>query len=154
QLLVRQLVVGANVEHVHVALAARSGITGPGTRADHVEILVVGREHEPVWIGKLFLGEHEIDSPARISPIQAGRHLALQISDLRRLAEARLPPTRAIAGTAGCVWDALVELSAVWRIREPITPVGMRYDIVRRVEPLAIVRVCNNRHRTVVLVAN
>src|SRR5262245_11951954 len=37
-----ELVVTAHVEHVHVALAARTGIAWPLARADDVELLVVG----------------------------------------------------------------------------------------------------------------
>src|SRR5439155_24936938 len=40
QLLVREAVVGADVEHMHVALAARSRVTRARARADDVELLV------------------------------------------------------------------------------------------------------------------
>src|SRR5947208_830289 len=42
ELLVRHLVVGAHVEDVHVAIAARVRIAGAAARADDVELLVVG----------------------------------------------------------------------------------------------------------------
>src|SRR5205085_5601760 len=50
ELAARELVVAADVEHVHVALAARAGVSGAFSGADHVELLVVGREAEPVGI--------------------------------------------------------------------------------------------------------
>src|SRR5262249_53114252 len=48
ELHVGELVVGAHVEDVHLALAAGAGITGTLARADDVQLLVVGREDEPV----------------------------------------------------------------------------------------------------------
>src|SRR5262249_18817191 len=53
ELLVRQLVVGADIEHVHVALATLVLVAGAAARADDVELLVVGREAEPVRVWEL-----------------------------------------------------------------------------------------------------
>src|SRR5207248_3236349 len=76
QLLVRQLVVGADIEHMHVALAAGAGIARPFAGAHHIELLEVGREADAVGIRHLLLGDDEIDPPARIDTIAVGRKLA------------------------------------------------------------------------------
>src|SRR5262249_23616009 len=55
-LLVRQLVVGADVERMTVALAAGPGVARPFPGAADVELLVVRREGQPVWVGQLLLG--------------------------------------------------------------------------------------------------
>src|SRR5262249_6526053 len=93
QLLVRHLVVGADVELVHVAVAARSLIarTSPGT--DDIELLVVGREAEPVRVRQLVLGDDEIDAATRIHAIDGVWQLALEIGELGRLAEPMLDPS-------------------------------------------------------------
>src|SRR5713101_6585199 len=44
ELLVGELVVAADVKRVHVAVAARVGVARPSAGADHVQLLVVGRE--------------------------------------------------------------------------------------------------------------
>src|SRR5208282_810254 len=48
--LVCELVVGADIEHKHVALAARTGIAWPFAGADDVQLLVIGREGEAVGV--------------------------------------------------------------------------------------------------------
>src|SRR5947209_2837243 len=48
----------------------------------------------------------------------------------------------------------LGERSAIWRIGEPDAAVGMRHEVVRRVERLAVVRVGDDGHRAVVLPAH
>src|SRR5262249_54687338 len=137
ELLVGQLVVGADVEHVHVALAARAGVAGAFARADHVELLVVGREAEPVGIRHLLLGDDEIHLADRIDAIHAGRKLALVLAHAERLAEPRLETTRGVARPARGVRRALVELAAIRRIREPGGAVRMRHDLLRRAVPPA-----------------
>src|SRR2546422_1340831 len=154
QLLIGQLVVGADVEHVHVALAAWSRVAWSWARADDVQLLVVGGEHEAVRVGKLILAEDEVESPARIRSVHVGRQLSLHRSNLRRLAEPRLTFAPPVARPAGRVGRAFVELTSVRRIREPVAAVGVRDDVVRRVEALAVVRVRDDRHRAVVLVAD
>src|SRR5262249_47529269 len=57
QFAIRELVVAANVERVHVTLAARTGIAGAFAGADDVKLFVVGREAQPVGVGHLFLGD-------------------------------------------------------------------------------------------------
>ena len=54
--MVRQRVVGADVEHVHVALAARPGVARPLAGARDVQPLEVGRKREAVRIGHLLFG--------------------------------------------------------------------------------------------------
>src|SRR5437899_6312886 len=116
QLLIGQLVVGADVEHVHVALAAWSLVARSRTRADDVQFLVVGREHEAVRIGELIFADDQIDSPAGIHTVHGGRQLSLHGSDFRRLAEPGLPSARQVARSPGRVGRALVELTSVRRI--------------------------------------
>src|SRR6266702_2657828 len=72
-LAVRELVVGADVEHEHVALAARTGIARSLAGTDDVQLLEIGREAEAIGIRHLFLGHHEIDAAGRIDPIAVGR---------------------------------------------------------------------------------
>src|SRR2546422_614858 len=79
--------------------------------------------------------------PARIDGVRVGRQLALEVSDLRGLAQPLLDPPRAIRRAAWRVHRTLVELAAVGRVREPVAAVRMRNDVVGRVEPLAVVRV-------------
>src|SRR5207253_6927802 len=76
QLLVRQLVVGADIEDMDVALAARTGVAGALAGRDYVELLVVRREAEPVRIRDLIFADHKIDAPARINAIAIGRQFA------------------------------------------------------------------------------
>src|SRR5262249_62157041 len=66
ELLVRQLVIGAHVEDVHVAVAARVRIARAAASADDVAPLVVVREADPVRIRNLTLGDHAIDPAAWI----------------------------------------------------------------------------------------
>src|SRR5262245_46139218 len=154
ELSVRQLVVAPDVEHVHLALAARPGVAGPLAGADHVELLVVGREHEPVRIRHLVLTDDEVDAAARVDAIHAGRQLPLGVADLQGLPEARLEPSRRVARSAGSVRCPFVELPAVGRIGEPVAAVRMRHDVVGGVEPLAVVLVRDQRDRSIVLVAD
>src|SRR5205823_10503971 len=69
QLLIGELVIGADVEHMHVALAAGAAVARPLAGRDDVQLLVVGREREPVGIGHLLLADDEIDAPARIDAV-------------------------------------------------------------------------------------
>src|SRR5262249_34666011 len=154
ELLVRHLVVGAQVEDVHVALAALMRVARAAAGADDVELLVVGREAEPVRIRDLALADYEIDAAARVDAIDVIRKLALERADLRRLAEALLEDPAGIGEPSGRIDGALVELAAVRRIGEPIAAVRMRDDVVRRVEVLAVVLVRDDRHRAVVLVTD
>src|SRR2546425_11272412 len=97
ELLVGELVVASDVEGVHVALAARPRVARPTTGADHVELLVVGREAEAIRIGHLVLADDEIDAPARIDAIAVGRQFALVLAPAHRLAAPRREPARAVA---------------------------------------------------------
>src|SRR5205807_9461154 len=80
--------------------------------------------------------------------------LALGRADVRRLPEALLEDSPRIREPTGRVDGALVELSPVRRIGEPVAAVRMRDDVVRGVERLAVVLVRDDRHRAVVLVAH
>ena len=59
----------------------------------------------------------------------------------------------ALLGPPGDIRLALIELAAVGRIGEPVAAVGMRHDVVWRVELLALIGVGDHGRRTVVLVA-
>src|SRR5262249_49776742 len=65
-LMVRELVVGADIEHEHIALAAGSGIAGSLAGTDDIQLLEVGRERKAVGIRHLVLGHHEVDATAGI----------------------------------------------------------------------------------------
>src|SRR5262249_33333622 len=107
ELLVGELVVAADVERVHVALAARARVTGAFPGADHVELLVVGREAQPVWIRHLRLGHDQIHLAGRIDAIHAGRQLALVLTHTERLAQSRLQLAARIARSTGSIGCAL-----------------------------------------------
>src|SRR5262245_34898094 len=59
-----------------------------------------------------------------------------------------------VARPAGGVRGPLVELAAVGRVGEPVAPVGVGDDVVRRVQALAVVGVGDDGDRAVVLVAD
>src|SRR4030095_5196721 len=65
---------------------------------------------------------------------------------------ARLAAARRVAPATRCVRRAFVELSPVWGVGKPVATVGVRDDVIRRVEPFAVVRVRDDRHRAIVLV--
>src|SRR5215470_19238130 len=153
KLAVGELVVGTYVEHIHLAFAPRAGIAGALAGAHHIELLVVGREAQPVGIGYLLLGDHQVDAPAGVDAIAVGGQLALGLADLGRLADAAVEPARGVAGPAGIVGRSLVELATVGRIGKPVAAIGMGNHVVGRVEALAVVAVGDDRDRAVELVA-
>src|SRR5438105_4088331 len=61
ELLAGELVVAGHVEHVHVAVAAGVGVAPAAAGADHVQLLVVGREGQTVGTGDLILTDHELE---------------------------------------------------------------------------------------------
>jgi hypothetical protein len=70
------------------------------------------------------------------------------------LTEPRVEAAGSIARTSRRVGLTLIELAAIGRVGKPDAAVRMRSDVVRRVEALAVERVCNHRPGTVELVAN
>src|SRR5207302_412175 len=70
------------------------------------------------------------------------------------LAELRLEAARRICGAAWRIGLALIEARAVGRIGEPVAAVGMRRDVVRRIEMPAVVRIGEDGNRAVVLVSH
>src|SRR5262249_6525834 len=64
KLAVGELVVGTYVEHIHLAFAPGAGIAGTLAGAHHIELLEVGREAQPIGIGYLLLGDHQIEASA------------------------------------------------------------------------------------------
>src|SRR5713101_1467462 len=87
ELAVAELVVRADVEHVHLALAARVRVARPLAGADHVELLEVGREAEPVGIGYLVFAYHLSERAALVDAVHRGGQLALVAAELERLPE-------------------------------------------------------------------
>ena len=93
--------------------------------------------------------------PLGIDAIAVGRQLALgDGADARRLAEPRVDLAVGVAGPAGDIGRAFVELAAIGRIGEPVAAVGMGHDVVGRVELLALERLGQHRRRAVELVAH
>src|SRR4029453_15102498 len=129
-------VVAGDVEHVHVALAAGAGVARALARADDVELLVVVREAEAVGIRHLILADDEIPATAGAETIDARRGLALGVADLQRLAQPGLETAGLVAGPARRVRRALVELTAVRRIREPVAAGGGGGGVGRGGQPL------------------
>src|SRR5262245_49843918 len=110
ELAVGGLVVAADVEHPHVALATRPGVARSLARADDVELLVVGREDQTVRIRHQVLADDQNHLPARVDAVGTGGQLALAVADLQRLPQPRLEPALGVAGTSRCIRRALVEL--------------------------------------------
>src|SRR5262249_32171387 len=154
QLAIGYLVVRADIEGIDLALAARPRVTRPLAGADDVELLVVGREADPVGIGHLLLGDHEIDLAGGIDAIAVGRQLALAHAHAGLLAQLGIELAGGVARSAGGVRRAFIELAAIGRIGEPVAAVGMGRDIVGRVELLALVGIGQHGDRAIELVAH
>jgi hypothetical protein len=120
--------------------AARSGIARPLARADHVERLVVGREAQPVRVGKLRFRDCDLQFAARIPAIDRGRQFALAAADDPGIgrADQRLQHAERVGRAPGLVGMALIEPVAIGRVGEPNAAVHMRHDIVRRVERFSL----------------
>ena len=139
---------------MHVALAARAGVARALAGAGDVELLVVGREAEPVGVRHLLLGDHEIERPLGIDAVAVGRQLALHVPMPGGWPSVGLSLPAALLGPPGRVGRALVELAAIGRVGEPVAAVGMRHGVVGRVQPLALEVVGQHRDRAVELVAH
>src|SRR5690606_7032905 len=113
---VRQLVICADIGHEYLTLAARPGIAWALAGAGDVKLLVVGREAETVGVRHLLLGHHEIDAAGRVDAIAVGRQLAFARYESRRLADPRIELAAGVAGAAGNIGLALIELAAVRRV--------------------------------------
>src|SRR5713226_7341717 len=98
ELAVGELVVRAHVEGVHVALAAGTRVARALARTDHIELLVVRREAEPVRIRHLVLPDHLGEGAALVHAIDRGWQLALVAAELGRLAELRVEAAGHIGG--------------------------------------------------------
>src|SRR5439155_2393119 len=88
-LLVRQLAVASHVERKDFAFAARAGVARALSGADDVELLVVGREGDAVWIGQLIFADDERDLAGAVDAVDAGWQFALQFSCIGVLTESR-----------------------------------------------------------------
>jgi hypothetical protein len=110
----------------------------------------------PVRVGQLIFGYHDIERAARVPAVDIGRQFALPPSDGARVfgADARIEDPLRVARSARLVGMALGQRTAVGRVGEPDAAVGMRHEIVGRVERLAVIGVCNHGHRAVVLPAD
>src|SRR5439155_20308657 len=129
-LAVAELVVGADIEHEHVALAARTGIARPLAGRGDVQLLEVRRETKPIGIRHLLLRHHEVDAAGGIDAIAVGRQLALARHKAGGLADPRIELAARIARTSRDIGLALVELAAIGRIGEPVAAIGMGDDVV------------------------
>src|ERR1700741_3857406 len=84
-LLVGQLVVGTDIEFVHVALAARAGIARPLAGAYDIKLLEVRRERKPIRVRHLVFAQDKVYAAAGIDTIAVGRQLALAWHEPGRL---------------------------------------------------------------------
>src|SRR5215471_18881679 len=146
--------VRTDVKHVHVSLAARSGVARTFAGTDHVELLVVGREAEPVWVWKLVLGDDDVEPTAWIGAIHRGRQFAFPDGKAGGLADLRIKPPCSVARTSRDVRLSLVKLAAIGRVGKPDAAIGVRNDVIGRIEALAVEQVGDHRRRAVVLVAD
>src|SRR6185369_2353594 len=130
-LVVGELVVGTDIEHEHVALAAGAGVARPLAGRGDIELLVVGREAEAVGIGHLLLGHHEVDAAGGIDAIAIGRQFTLARHEAGRLADPRIELAAGIARTTRDIRLTFIELATVGRVSEPVAAVGMGDNVVR-----------------------
>src|SRR5215472_11318621 len=114
---------------MHVALAARPGIARTFAGADDVELLVVGRERQSVWIRNLILAHHEVDASTRVDTIAIRGQFAAAGYEASRLADARIESAGRVARAPRHIRLALVELAAIGRIGEPVAAVRMGHDV-------------------------
>src|SRR5207302_5769292 len=82
------------------------------------------------------------------------RQLALHDAGPGRLSRLLVHPPLLIARTAGHVDLTLVQRSAVRRVGKPDAAILMHRDVVRRVQPLALIRIGDGGNRSVVLVTD
>ena len=154
ELAVRKLVVGTDVEDIHVAFAAAVRVAGSLTGADDIKLLVVRRETQSVRIGDLILTHDQIDLAALVDTVHARRQLALIAADLGRLPEPRIDSTGTVRGSASGVHCSLVELCPIRRVGEPVAAIRVGHDIVRRIETFAIELRRDDGHRAIELIAH
>src|SRR6202158_2623432 len=107
ELAIGELVVRAHIEGRHVAFTAGSRVARALAGADHVELLVVRREAEPVRIRHLVLAHHLGERAALVNAVHRGGQLALVGAELERLPELRVEPAAGIRGAAGRIHRAL-----------------------------------------------
>src|SRR5262245_17081723 len=87
-------VVSPDIEYVHITLATGPCVTGAGARTDNVQLCIVWRKRQPVWIRQLLFTDDDIEAPARIHTVDIGWQFALPGADLRWLTEVRLASAR------------------------------------------------------------
>src|SRR5262245_9181400 len=90
QLVIRELVVRANIERIDFALASGNGVAGTLARACHIELLEVRREGEPIRIGHLIFGDDEIDAARGIDAVDACRQFTFVGANSRGLTGLRI----------------------------------------------------------------
>src|SRR5207248_4107904 len=97
----------------------------------------------------------DIELPARVPAIDVGRQFPLLAAERAGIgrANARVELAVRVGRAAGIVGMTLVQAAAIRRIGEPDRAVGMRHDVVRRIERLAVVSIGDNGHRAVVFPA-
>src|SRR5207302_9505717 len=145
-----------HVEGVDDALPAGPDIAGSASGADDIERLVIGREAEAVGVRQLRLGDGDIQLGARIPAIDVGREFAslpAERAGIRR-ADQRVELALGIGRAARIIGMPFVQAAAIRRVGEPDRAVGMRHDVVRRVERLTVKGIRNHGHRAVMLPAH
>jgi hypothetical protein len=98
-----------HVESEHVAITARTGVAQPFSGADDIERLVVGRKADAVRIGKLILGNHDVQTSGRVPAIHAVGQLALLAANHAGIgsADTRVEHAVRVGRAAGIVGMAL-----------------------------------------------
>ena len=145
--LIGQLVIRSDIENMNVSLAGRSG-------AGDVQLLEIGREAQAVGVGHLVVCNHYIQASTRIPAIDLGRQLLFGIADAHRLTDTVVELALRVALAASGIRRSFIQLRAIRRIREPDAAIRVRHHVVRGVEALAFVGVCEQGNGTVELVAH
>src|SRR5437016_10439881 len=113
------------MEYKYIVFATRTSVAGTFGRTDDVKLRVVWRECQAVRVGYLILADYQVDAAGRVNTIAVGWQLAL----------------------------ALAKRDAIGRVGEPVTAVRVRYDVIWRVQPFAIVGIGEHGCSAIVFVA-
>jgi len=144
-------------EHAHVGCFAVLEIKGedfPG--ADQIQDLVVGREADSVRRRGQVIGHRDVESATGVPAVSRRGQLAPNAADESGATNAygRIVYPVGVLRTASDIRMAFAQTGAVRWIGEPDTAVGMRREIIGRIECLTAVGVGNHLQRSVELPAH
>src|SRR6185312_15795165 len=111
-LLIRQLVVGSDIQDMDIALAGR-------TSAGDVQLFEIRREAQTVRVRDLVVGDHRIESTAWVPPINLSRKFLPRIAHADWLAHLIIELAFLVALAACRIGGAFVKLRAVRRVGKP-----------------------------------